>query len=263
MYNFISTFDQLDKLYEEDMQKQNAKTLNEACTEELTEGKIKDSLKKVATRLGADAATVIRSFAELIPGDNAIYDMATHIENKAVLKALQSGNEKVLNSLTVEDIEELKQDIEEYEREKATKKTEESLEEPEESENPENAPEAEAQNAPEATLEEAADSEEDSEVEEPRQVICECDKCGALVIKSEADIAIDEGSDLVNIEDECQFCDEANGYRIVGVVAPYEAPAVEAPEEPVGEEELEELLDFSVPVNVTANGNDVTVGGIS
>lgn len=246
MYNFISTFDQLDKLYEEDMQKQTAETLNEAYTEELTEGKIKDSLKKVATRLGADAATVIRAFAELIPGDNAIYDMAAHIENKAVLKALQSGNEKVLNTLTVEDIEELKQDIEEYEREKAAKKNGESLEEANDSE-----------------VESDAEPEVESEVEEPRQVLCECDKCGALVIKAEADIVVDEESDLVNVEDECQFCDEASGYKIVGVVAPYEALAAEVPEEPAGEEDLEELLDFNVPVNVSANGNDVTVGGIS
>ena len=254
MYNFISTFDQLDKLYEEDMQKKAAETLNEAYTEELTEGKIKDSLKKVATRLGADAATVIRAFAELIPGDNAIYDMAAHVENKAVLKALQSGNEKVLNTLTVEDIEELKQDIEEYEREKAAKKAGEPIEESNDSEVD---PEEESEIEPEA------EPEAESDVEEPRQVICECDKCGALVIKAEADIIIDEESDLVNVEDECQFCDEANGYKIVRVVAPYEALAVEAPEEPAGEEELEELLDFNVPVNVSANGNDVTVGGIS
>ena len=28
-------------------------------------------------------------------------------------------------------------------------------------------------------------------------------------------------------------------------------------------EELEEILNFNVPVNVTANGNDVAVGGIN
>lgn len=72
--------------------------------------------------------------------------------------------------------------------------------------------------------------------EEPRQVICECDKCGALVIKDEADIVVDEETDLVNIEDECQFCEEAKGYKIVGVVAPYEVAEVE--DEPVEEDEI-------------------------
>ena len=91
----------------------------------LVEGKIKDSLKKLATRLGADAATVLRSIAELLPGDK-IYDIMSHIENKAVLKALESGNERVLNTLTVDDIEELKQDIEAY---KNGKNTDDELEE--------------------------------------------------------------------------------------------------------------------------------------
>lgn len=76
--------------------------------------------------------------------------------------------------------------------------------------------------------------------EEPRQVICECDKCGALVIKDEADIVVDEESDLVNVEDECQFCEEASGYKIVGVVAPYDAA-----EEFVEEAPVEESLNNS------------------
>jgi len=94
----------------------------------LTEGKLKDSLKKVATRLGADGATVIRAFGELISNilpekqGDALYDAVENMENKATLKALMNGNEKVLNTLTVEDIDELKQDIEEYAKTKAAKK---------------------------------------------------------------------------------------------------------------------------------------------
>lgn len=92
----------------------------------LTEGKIKDSLKKVATRLGADGATIMRGFAELVSDlikNDALYDAAEYVENKAVLKALESGNEKVLNTCTKEDIEELKKDIEDYKKSKADKKT--------------------------------------------------------------------------------------------------------------------------------------------
>jgi hypothetical protein len=99
--------------------------LNDAKDGYLTEGKIKDSLKKVATRLGADGATVMRGFAELISDlirNDALYDAAEYVENKAVLKALESGNEKVLNTCTKEDIEELKQDIEDYKKAKADKK---------------------------------------------------------------------------------------------------------------------------------------------
>ena len=65
-------------------------------------------------------------------------------------------------------------------------------------------------------------AEEPAVDEEPKQVIIECSKCGALVIKDEADIEADEESDLVNVKDECKFCEEKEGYNIVGVVAPYE-----------------------------------------
>ncbi len=92
----------------------------------LTEGKIADAVKKVVTRVGADAATVLRVFAELgdmVTGkDSKLYDMAEYIENKATLKALLSGNEKVMNSLTKDDIEELEDDISDYERAKEAAK---------------------------------------------------------------------------------------------------------------------------------------------
>jgi hypothetical protein len=98
-------------------------------------------------------------------------------------------------------------------------------------------------------LTEAAEDEEieivDNEAaaeEEPKQVICECGKCGALVIVDEADIVIDEESDLVNVEDECQFCEEAKGYKIIGVVAPYEV-AEETNEEEVIETEDAETAE--------------------
>ena len=95
----------------------------------LTEGKIADAVKKVATRVGADAATILRCFAELGDSitnkDSKFYDFAEYVENKAVLKALMSGNETVLNTCTKEDIEELAQDVAEYEKAKKDGKKEE------------------------------------------------------------------------------------------------------------------------------------------
>lgn len=73
---------------------------------------------------------------------------------------------------------------------------------------------------------EEATKEATAEEEEPKQVILECSKCGALVLKDEADLVTDEESDLVNVEDECQFCEETKGFKIVGVVAPYERELV-------------------------------------
>jgi hypothetical protein len=97
--------------------------------------------------------------------------------------------------------------------------------------------------------------------DEPRQVICECDKCGALIIKDEADIVVDEETDLVNVEEECQFCEEAKGYKIVGVVAPYEAveeEAADADEVPVDDEmPVEESVETPVEAAEEAIDEDL------
>ena len=95
--------------------------------------------------------------------------------------------------------------------------------------------------------------EEDTEIEvvddEPKQVIIECDKCGALVVVDETDIKVDEETDLVNVDTECKFCEEKAGYKIIGAMVPYEAAeeAVEeevadVEEEPIDEEPIEEGL---------------------
>lgn len=82
---------------------------------------------------------------------------------------------------------------------------------------------------------EVAEDEEQEVEDEPKQLIIECDNCGALVIKDEADIVNDEESDLVNIEEACAFCEEAAGYRIVGVVAPYDPEDADAVTEGLGD----------------------------
>ncbi len=81
---------------------------------------------------------------------------------------------------------------------------------------------------------------EEAPVEEPKQLVLECGKCGALVVIDEADLVIDEESGLANIEDECKFCEETAGYKIIGSMVPYET---ETAEEPVEEEPVEELAE--------------------
>ena len=97
--------------------------------------------------------------------------------------------------------------------------------------------------------------EEEIEIvdDEPRQLVVECSKCGALVVMAEDKVVVDEETDLVNVEDECQFCEETAGYKIVGTMIPYEVVEAEEdiPEESVDEEipadeaaeEEEELID--------------------
>jgi len=127
--NIAAWYEETSRNFPEDLELFESIEVEE---EILTEGKIIDNVKKVATRVGADAATIIRCFTEL--GEMAVNignkgeyrttklnDLMTHVENKAVLKALMSGNETVMNGLSKEDIEELEQDIAEYEADKAKK----------------------------------------------------------------------------------------------------------------------------------------------
>lgn len=107
--------------------------------------------------------------------------------------------------------------------------------------------------AKEALTEETAEEEEieivddeapadEAVAEEPKQTILECSKCGALVIVDE--VVVDEESDLVNVKDACKFCEEKEGYKIVGSVVPYEVAEEEAPvEEVVDAEEATEEAD--------------------
>ena len=113
-----------------------------AVTEELlesvlTEGKLLDNVKKVVSRVGADATTILRCFTELgemikNAGNDGEYktsklnDFMEYVENKAVLKALINGNESVLNGTTKEDIEELAQEIEDYKKAKAEEPAEDA-----------------------------------------------------------------------------------------------------------------------------------------
>lgn len=121
--------------------------------------------------------------------------------------------------------------------------------------------------------------DEEPAADELKQLILECDKCGALVIKAEEDVKIDDATDLANVDEVCHFCEEAAGCKIIGIVAPYEvAEDAEPVEDEIEEEdiveeslannsveesdeELTELLDFDVPisasVNIKADGNNV------
>lgn len=64
--------------------------------------------------------------------------------------------------------------------------------------------------------------QEDTKEETPAQLVLECSKCGALVIKGEADVEIDSETDLANVKDTCEFCEETEGYKVLGALAPHE-----------------------------------------
>lgn len=87
-------------------------------------------------------------------------------------------------------------------------------------------------------------TEEDAE---ESRLVLECANCGAVIIRAEADVKVDAESDLANVEEPCQYCEESAGYAILGVVAPYAAEEAvvevvddEATEDEVIEDEIVE-----------------------
>lgn len=104
---------------------------------------------------------------------------------------------------------------------------------------------------------------EESTPEEAKRVILECGNCGALVIKEEQDVVVDEETDLANVDEECQYCEETAGYKIVGSVIPYEAATTEdLDQDAKSEDALEELLDVNVDAKgFGGEGNNVSVLG--
>jgi hypothetical protein len=91
--------------------------------------------------------------------------------------------------------------------------------------------------------EEAIDEGElDKEQPEEIELVLECSKCGGLMIKAKADVEVAEESDLANVDEVCQYCEEAAGFIIKGMLVSYEA----AEGEPVIEESLNKVTeDFS------------------
>lgn len=121
------------------------------------------------------------------------------------------------------------------------------------------------EDADEVDTEVDAAVEAEAEAVESRQLVLECTNCGAVIIRAESDVKVDEESDLANMEEACQYCEETSGYKIVGIVAPYEVEEATEEEDIVitDDEPVEEsLLDVNLPidVDVQANGNDVSVG---
>lgn len=62
-----------------------------------------------------------------------------------------------------------------------------------------------------------------AEEEVSSQFVLECVECGALVIKDEANIIVGEDTDLVNIEEACQYCEAKKGYKNIGMFTPHES----------------------------------------
>lgn len=83
---------------------------------------------------------------------------------------------------------------------------------------------------------------DDEAASEEAQLVLECAKCGALVIKADADVAVDEESGLANNEEACQYCEETAGYKVLGNFIPAETPVEESLEEGIFDKRQEKTI---------------------
>lgn len=75
------------------------------------------------------------------------------------------------------------------------------------------------------------------------KVILQCEVCNSMIYKDPEDVIIDETSEIVNSDEECPYCANIEGYKVVGQVAPFsnEEPTEETEEST--EEETEVTID--------------------
>lgn len=208
MHNFISTFDELSKLYENDT-------------------KVKKANKK-------------SNGANLVEGDDPYWRDKPYYDQSQKDRGVIKPHQKPAgyNGSQAEWERDCRDSAENNRR--LRRNPWEGLEDPADGSNLTEAADDEDieivdEEVPEEDVSVEDDVVDEQTEEEPHQLILECDGCGALVIKDEADIAADEESDIVNVEDECKFCEEAAGYRIIGVVAPYNPGEVDTVTEDLGD----------------------------
>lgn len=96
--------------------------------------------------------------------------------------------------------------------------------------------------AEEDVIEEEADEEieivDDEEV--ATKLVLECGNCGAVVIKADDEVVVDEETSVANVDEACKFCEAAVGYKVIGTFTPYEDEQ-EGEEADEAQEEVEEI----------------------
>ena len=229
--NFNSVFEELNKLYESETVAENYENDNGVTA--WSKNAI-SYYEQAAKELGLENYTM--KLTKVGGKDKAI---VTAVKNGKTLSAEESDVAMTHNVKNVEDAKEQIQFLFPELTESVT--TDEVA--VEEGCTKESLAEAAEEDEIEIVDDEMPAEEVPAEELEARQLILECAKCGALVIKDEADVVFDEESDLVNVEDECEYCEEKEGYKIIGVVAPYEAIEVEAADEEPVEESLAENFE--------------------
>lgn len=94
------------------------------------------------------------------------------------------------------------------------------------------------------------------------KVILHCPVCNSMIYKDLEDIVKDDVEELVNIGEECPYCYTSEGFKVIGIVSPFEETPEEEEQEDEEEdpaEEEKELTEEFEKVEVATENQKVTL----
>ena len=94
------------------------------------------------------------------------------------------------------------------------------------------------------------------------KVILHCPVCNSMIYKDLEDIVKDDVEELVNIGEECPYCYTSDGFKVIGIVSPFEETSEEEEQEDEEEypaEEEKELTEEFETVEVATKNQKVTL----
>lgn len=74
------------------------------------------------------------------------------------------------------------------------------------------------------------------------KVVLDCSVCHSKIYKDPSEIVIDEVEELANVGEECPYCYTADGFKVLGQIAPFSAD-VQPTEDEVSEEEADDVVE--------------------
>lgn len=94
------------------------------------------------------------------------------------------------------------------------------------------------------------------------KVILHCPVCNSMIYKDLEDIVKDDVEELVNIGEECPYCYTSEGFKVIGIVSPFEETSEKEEQEDEEEdpaEEEKELTEEFETVEVATENQKVTL----
>lgn len=90
-----------------------------------------------------------------------------------------------------------------------------------------------------------AQSDEDLQDSYLGKVVLDCTICQSKIYKDPSEVIVNEDETLANVGDECPFCRNSDGYKIIGQIAPYSKTEVDVEVTPKEDGSEEAKVDLT------------------